>query len=92
MAVAAVLVAIGVFVALAAAVTVLFGRTALGRLHFVTPVTSVAGPLIGLGLAIANGFSLTSATIVLTVAIMAVTGPILTAATGRMARDTERRT
>jgi multicomponent Na+:H+ antiporter subunit G len=61
----------------------------MGRLHFLAPVTSVGGPLIGAGLAVANGWNLTTATVLLTVAVLALTGPILGAAIGRLTRRSE---
>lgn len=61
------------------------------RLHFLTPVTSLAGPLIGLGLAIDQGFSLTSGLDLLIVGLLAATGPVLESATGRVAAQREGR-
>jgi multicomponent Na+:H+ antiporter subunit G len=60
------------------------GRDTYLRLHYVTPVTSLAGPLIGVGLAIENGWGLTTWEILLIVAIPFVSGPIAAAATGRL--------
>ena len=59
------------------------------RLHGLAPVTSLAGPLIGVGLAIVNGLSLTTATILLIVVLLAITGPALTAAMARLAGERE---
>jgi multicomponent Na+:H+ antiporter subunit G len=55
------------------------------RLHFLTPTTSLGTPLIGLGLVFANGWSLTSAQIVLTCALLAITGPVIASAAARVA-------
>jgi hypothetical protein len=41
--------------------------------------------LIGAGLAVANGWGLTTATVLLTVMLLAVTGPVLGAAMARLA-------
>lgn len=87
--------------ALHAAAVALFGLgvavvvlTALGslrvrrpedRLHFVTPATALGTPLIGLGLALANGWSLTTAQIVLTCLLIMITGPVLSSAAARVA-------
>jgi multicomponent Na+:H+ antiporter subunit G len=60
-------------------------RRAGDRLHFLTPTTSVGSPLVGLGLVLQNGWSLTSAQIVLTCALLAATGPVLASATARVA-------
>lgn len=57
--------------------------TAAERLHYLAPVTSVAGPLVGAGLVVDNGLSLTSGQIALTVLLLALTGPALTAAVAR---------
>ena len=64
-------------------------RRAQDRLHFLTPVTSVGTPLVGLGLALENGWSLTSAQIVLTCGLVMLTGPVLTSATLRVASQRE---
>jgi len=59
------------------------------RLHFITPVTSLAAPLIGLSLAIDNGLGLTTAMIVFIVFLLGITGPQLEAVTGRAAAQRE---
>jgi monovalent cation/proton antiporter MnhG/PhaG subunit len=59
------------------------------RLHYLSPMTSIGAPLIGLGLAIANGWSLTMAQDVFIVFLLAVSGPVLEAATGRAAAQRE---
>lgn len=66
-------------------------RSLYVRLHFLTPVTSLGGPLIGLGLAIDQGFSLTSGLDLLIVGLLAATGPILESATGRVAAQRDGR-
>jgi multicomponent Na+:H+ antiporter subunit G len=82
----AALVGAGVAVVVAAALTMLLrARTTLARLHFLAPVTSVGAVLIGAGLAVANGWGLTTATVLLTVMLLAVTGPVLGAAMARLA-------
>jgi multisubunit Na+/H+ antiporter MnhG subunit len=62
-------------------------RSPYARLHFLTPITSLGGPLVGLSLAIANGWGLTTGFILLIVALLALTGPVLEAATGRVAAE-----
>jgi multicomponent Na+:H+ antiporter subunit G len=79
-----VLLGVGVLVAVAAAVGALAVRDVLDRLHFLTPVTSLAAPLVGTSLAVANGWGATTAQILLTVFLLAVAGPVLESATGRM--------
>lgn len=54
------------------------------RLHYVTPVTSLAGPLIGIGLSIENGWGITTGEILLIVGLLFISGPIAAAATGRL--------
>jgi multisubunit Na+/H+ antiporter MnhG subunit len=85
--VAAVLVAAGVLVCVAASVGAVVAGDVLDRLHFVAPVTSAGTPLIGLGLAVDTGWHLATATIVVTVAVVAITGPVLAAATARTAAE-----
>ena len=51
------LVGLGVAVAIASAVGALvIGADSYTRLHFVTPITSVAGPLVAIGLCIQSGW------------------------------------
>ncbi|MCE3553273.1 monovalent cation/H(+) antiporter subunit G [Pseudonocardia sp. RS11V-5] len=74
----------GVLVVVLAALRALVTRDVLVRLHLITPVTSVGGPLIGLGLAIPNGWTAPTAQILVTVFLLALTGPVLGSATGRL--------
>ena len=66
-------------------VRAVLARGVYNRLHFLSPVTSLAGPLIGLALAVNSGWNLETALILVTVVLLAVTGPLLEAATGRLA-------
>lgn len=59
------------------------------RLHYLTPMTSIGAPLIGLALAISNGWGLTMAEDVFIVFLLALSGPVLEAATGRAAAQRE---
>jgi multicomponent Na+:H+ antiporter subunit G len=59
------------------------------RLHYLTPMTSIGAPLTGLALAIQNGWGLTTAQILFIVFLLAITGPVLEAATGRVAAQRE---
>jgi multicomponent Na+:H+ antiporter subunit G len=79
------LLAAGCLVAVASSIAAVVTRDFYRRLHFLTPVTTIAGPLVGLALAVANGWSLTTAIILLTVALLLVSGAVLTSATGRVA-------
>lgn len=79
------LLAAGSLVVVASSIGALVVKDFYRRLHWLTPVTSVGGPLIGLALAVANGWGLTTAIALVTVALLALTGPVLTAAVGRVA-------
>jgi multicomponent Na+:H+ antiporter subunit G len=81
---AAILVFAGVAVVVVSALAMLRARTLLNRLHLLAPVTTLGAPLIGVGLALATGWNLTSGAILLTVVLLAVTSPVLQSATGRV--------
>jgi multicomponent Na+:H+ antiporter subunit G len=85
---AAVPVFAGVAVILVSVVAMLRARTLLTRLHFLSPVTTIGGPLIGAGRVVTNGWSLGSGAIALTVVLLAVTGPVLQSAAAHL-HDTE---
>jgi multisubunit Na+/H+ antiporter MnhG subunit len=72
-----------------ASVAAVVPRDLLDRLHVLAPVTSLGVPLIGVGLAVDTGWHLATALILLTVAVVAATGPVLAAATARA--DAEQR-
>ncbi|BCT74903.1 hypothetical protein SCMU_07450 [Sinomonas cyclohexanicum] len=61
----------------------LLARTALDRLHFLAPVTTLAVPLFSLAAVIAFGVSLGSATVLAVALVAAGSGPAVTAAVGR---------
>jgi multicomponent Na+:H+ antiporter subunit G len=82
--VADVLVGAGTLVAVLAALGALRARSAFRRLHYLTALTSVAAPLIGVGAVVADGFGFAGATVLATVVLLAATGPVLGAATGRL--------
>jgi multisubunit Na+/H+ antiporter MnhG subunit len=88
--VAAVLIWLVVLVAVISTVAALALPAAHPRLHALAPITSLAGPLIGLGLTVLNGWTLTTATVVLVVILLAITGPVLTTSIARLATDRER--
>jgi multicomponent Na+:H+ antiporter subunit G len=78
-------VGLGVAVVIASVVGALVvGADSFNRLHFVTPITSVAGPLIAVGLCIQTGWGITAGTIILVVGLLFVAGPVTAAATGRL--------
>jgi multisubunit Na+/H+ antiporter MnhG subunit len=80
---------VGVAVVVLAALGSLRVRRPEDRLHFLTPTTSLGTPLVGLGLVLENGWSLTSAQIVLTCVLLMITGPVLASATLRLAAQWE---
>ena len=59
------------------------------RIHLATPVTSLGLPLLGLGLAVANGWGLTTAEILFAVFLVALSGPVVNAAVGRLVAQRE---
>lgn len=81
----AALLALAGLVVVLSALGLVAAPSALARLHFVTPVTSVAGPLVGVAVAVDQGLGLSSGLVLLVVALLAVTGPVLGAAVGRLA-------
>lgn len=76
--------ALGVVLTVLAAVAALVLSDTLDRVHLLTLATTLGVPLVGLGLALQNGWSMTTATVVFTCALLALSGPVLTAATGRV--------
>jgi multicomponent Na+:H+ antiporter subunit G len=80
---------VGVAVVVLTALASLRVRRPEDRLHFLTPVTALGTPLIGVGLSMLNGWSLTSAQIALTCVLIMITGPVLTSAALRVAAQRE---
>ena len=66
------------------ALGLLAARAPVARLHFLTPVTSIAGPLVGLAWVVGQGVGLTGGLVLLTVGLLAVTGAPLGAAIARV--------
>lgn len=86
--VAVALMALGTAVIVASALGgLLRRRDVFVQLHFVTPITSLGAPLVGIGLMVENGWGLTSAEILLVLALLFGSGPVLAAATGRTAAE-----
>ena len=80
--------ALCVATALAASLT---GRRLYDRAHLLSPVTSLAAPMLGIGLAIQDGANLTSAQILFICALVAGLGPIFTVVTARLVAENEGR-
>lgn len=79
----------GVAVVVLSALAALALPTVFDRLHLLTPTTSVGTPLIALGLILLSGWSATSASIAVIAAVVVVTAPAMSAATGRVAAQRE---
>lgn len=79
-----VLVGAGVLVVVLASAAALRSKSVFRRLHYLTVLTSVAAPLIGVGAIVADGFGLAGASVLAIVVLLAATGPVLGAATGRL--------
>jgi multicomponent Na+:H+ antiporter subunit G len=78
-----VLLGLGSVLAILACLAALRSRSVFRRLHYLTVLTSVAGPLVGVAMIVADGPGLTGASVLLITVLLAVTGPVLSAATGR---------
>lgn len=79
-----VLLALGVGLVVLASLAALRSRSVFRRLHYLTVVTSLAGPLVGVAVLVADGFGLTTLSVVVILVLLAATGPVLSAATGRL--------
>ena len=89
MSVALVPVAAGCLLAVACVAALFRLPDALDRLHAVTPVTSLAAPLIMVGLAVHDGTFHGVAKFLLGGLVLFVTGPVIATATARAARTAE---
>lgn len=78
-------VAVMVFSALVASVR----PRVFDQLHLLTASTSFGVPLIGIGLVISHGWSEPSAMIALTIALIAVSSPVISTATARLTEQRE---
>jgi multicomponent Na+:H+ antiporter subunit G len=90
-AVAVALVAAGTAVVITSSLGALVAKGVYHRLHFATPITSLGGPLIGLGLSVANGAGLTTASILLPTFLLFFASPVLSAAIARTLAQREGR-
>lgn len=75
----------GVVLVLALSLAALRMSRPQDRVHFLTPTTTLGTPLIGLGLVLQNGWTLTSAQIAVICVLLMIAGPVLGAATVRVA-------
>lgn len=60
------------------------GDDELTRVHFLSPVTSLGAPLVAAGVGVADGWGLAAGQIILIAGLLFVTGPVMSAATGRL--------
>lgn len=79
-----VLVSAGVLVTILASLAALRARSVYRRLHYLTAITSLAGPLVGLGAIVADGPGLAGASVLLIMLVVGITGPVLGSATARL--------
>jgi multicomponent Na+:H+ antiporter subunit G len=79
-----VLLAAAGLVVVLSAVGLLAAGDRLPRLHFVTPVTSIAAPLTGAAYAVQLGWGIAAGLAVTIVLLLAVTGPVLGASIARV--------
>lgn len=79
-----VLAALATLIIVLSAAGALIVRAPLARLHFLSPVTSLAGPLLGVALVLQQGWGIASALILLTLGLLAASSPVLESATARL--------
>jgi multicomponent Na+:H+ antiporter subunit G len=79
-----VLASLATFIIVLSAAGALIVRTPMARLHFLSPVTSLAGPLLGIALVLQQGWGIASGLVVLTIGLLAVSSPVLESATARL--------
>lgn len=79
----------GVAIVAVSAWAALLLRGVFVRLHYLSPVTSLGGPLIGIALGLENGWGLTTGLILLVVGLLAVSGPVVAVATTRVVAQRE---
>jgi multicomponent Na+:H+ antiporter subunit G len=80
-----VLLALAALVVVLSAVGLVAAPSVLPRLHFIAPVTSLAAPLVGVAYVVDQGIGLAAGLVLLVVSVLALTGPPLGAAIGRLA-------
>lgn len=81
---------IDVLASLATLVIVLSGvgalivRGPMAKLHFLSPMTSLASPLLGIALVLQQGWGIASGLVLLTIGLLAGSSPVLESATARL--------
>ena len=79
-----VLASLGTFIIVLSGAGAMIVRGPLARLHFLSPITSLAGPLLGVALVLQQGWGIASGLILLTIGLLAVSSPVLESATARL--------
>lgn len=85
------LVAAGTAVVALAALAAVAARDRYQRLHSATLVTSLGGPLVGLGCCLLHPLGLTTAAILFPIGLLFLVNPAMSAAVGRMLAQNEGR-
>lgn len=79
-----VLLAAGLLVVVLSVVGAVVLRTTYAKLHYLTPVTTVAAPLLGASLVVDTGWGITAGLDILIVGLLMVGGPVLEVSIGRV--------
>jgi multisubunit Na+/H+ antiporter MnhG subunit len=82
--ISAVLIVLALAVVMVASAGVVTARSAVTRLHFLAPCSTLALPLLGIAAIIHQGLTLGSAAIAVSVAAAALSAPVLTTSIARL--------
>lgn len=85
------LVMAGTVVVVASSIGALVSSDRYHRLHFLSPITSLGGPLVAIGLCIPHGADLTTASILFPTGLLLFVGPAMTSAIARRSAQNEGR-
>lgn len=85
------LLVLGTLAATGASMAALRPLSVYARLHYSSIISSVTGPVIALAVLIAEGPGLTTVTVAVTLLLLALTAPVLSAAIGRLNARTDGR-
>jgi multicomponent Na+:H+ antiporter subunit G len=79
-----VVLATSLMVTVGAVVGAIVLRSTFAKLHYLAPITSVGAPLFGAALVVSNGWGITAGLDILIVVLLALSGPVLESAIGRV--------
>lgn len=79
----------GVAVIVVSAWAALWLRGPLVRVHYLSPVTTIGAPLIGISVVVASGWSLSTGLVLLVVLLLCASGPAMTIALARVIAQRE---